>query len=106
MAKKVLAMFQFAKTLQKLPESIRHTIRSPQDAAICLMDLQYEAQEHFVVLFLNVKNQVIGRKTIFIGSLNSAVAHPREVMKEAIKHSAASIILAHCHRGRDMFLFY
>ena len=35
------------------------------------------------------------KKTIFIGSFNSSIVHPREVYKEAVKHSAASIICAH-----------
>jgi len=54
-------------------------------------------QENFVCLFLSTKNQVIHRQTIFIGSLNSSIVHPREVFKEAIKRSAASIICAHNH---------
>ena len=54
-------------------------------------------QEHFVVLFLNVKNQVLHKQTIFIGSLNSSIVHPREIFREAVKRSAASIICAHNH---------
>ncbi|OXS67536.1 DNA repair protein RadC [Lysinibacillus sp. KCTC 33748] len=50
-----------------------------------------------VVLFLNVKNQIIHRKTIFIGSLNASIVHPREIYREAVKRSAASIICAHNH---------
>lgn len=73
-------------------------IRSPDDAAQLLMPkFRDQDQEHFHVLFLNTKNEVIGEKTIFIGSLNSAVVHPREVFKEAIKRSSASIIVCHNH---------
>jgi len=49
------------------------------------------------VLFLNVKNEVLHSRTIFIGSLNSSIVHPREVFREAVKRSAASIICAHNH---------
>ncbi|MEG0259949.1 MAG: DNA repair protein RadC, partial [Lysinibacillus sp.] len=74
------------------------TIRSPQDAATYLMpDMTSLTQEHFVVLFLNVKNQIIHRQTIFIGSLNASIVHPREIFREAVKRSAASIICAHNH---------
>ena len=55
------------------------------------------SQEHFVVLFLNTKNQVLHKKTIFIGSLNASIVHPREIFREAVKRSAASIICAHNH---------
>jgi DNA repair protein RadC len=54
-------------------------------------------QEHFIVIFLNIKNFIIKEKTIFIGSLNQSVAHPREILREALKIGAASIILVHNH---------
>lgn len=76
----------------------RYTIRSPEDAASYMMaEMSSLTQEHFVVLYLNVKNEVLHKKTIFIGSLNSSIVHPREVYKEAVKHSAASIICLHNH---------
>ena len=53
-------------------------------------------QEHFVVLF-KYKNQIIHKQTIFIGSLNASIVHPREIFREAVKRSAASIICAHNH---------
>ncbi|MGG0656443.1 RadC family protein [Rummeliibacillus pycnus] len=76
----------------------RFTIRSPQDAATYLMPhLSNLNQEHFVVLFLNVKNEIIHRETVFIGSLNASIVHPREIFKTAVKYSAASIICSHNH---------
>ncbi|MFS0688975.1 DNA repair protein RadC [Sporosarcina sp. 179-K 8C2 HS] len=76
----------------------RYVIRSPEDAAAYMMaEMTNLTQEHFVVIFLNVKNEVLHKKTIFIGSLNSSIVHPREVYKEAVKHSAASIICFHNH---------
>ncbi|MFD1926504.1 DNA repair protein RadC [Sporosarcina siberiensis] len=76
----------------------RFTVRSPDDAASYMMaEMTSLTQEHFVVLYLNVKNEVLHKKTIFIGSLNSSIVHPREVYKEAVKHSAASIICLHNH---------
>ena len=54
-------------------------------------------QELVVALFLNTKNEIIKKETIFKGSLNSSVAHPREIFKAAIKYSSARIIIAHNH---------
>ncbi len=77
-------------------------IRSPQDAAAYLIErLQLESQEKFYCLYLNTKNQVVFEKTVFVGSLNASIVHPREVYKEALKWSAASIIVAHNHPSGD-----
>lgn len=78
------------------------TIRSSHDAAAYLQErLALELQEIFYCLFLNTKNQIIHEKAIFKGSLNSSVVHPREVYKEGLKWSAASIIVAHNHPSGD-----
>ena len=63
--------------------------------------MKHLTQEHFVVLFLDTKSFVVSKKTIFIGSLNKAIVHPREVFKEAIKRSSASVICAHNHPSGD-----
>lgn len=55
----------------------------------------------FICLYLNTKNQVIHRQTIFIGSLNTSIVHPREVFKEAFRRAAASIICLHNHPSGD-----
>lgn len=54
-------------------------------------------QEHVIALYLNTKNEIIKQETIFVGSLNSSVAHPREIFKGAVKYSAARIVIAHNH---------
>ena len=61
----------------------------------------YEKQEKVRVVSLNTKNDIIAIDTIFIGSLNSSVAHPREIYKKAIEHSAARIIITHNHPSGD-----
>lgn len=61
---------------------------------IRLKDLR---QEHLIALYLNTKNDIIKQKTVFIGSLNQSIAHPREIYQEAVKCSAARIVLAHNH---------
>lgn len=60
--------------------------------------MQYLTQEQqFVVLELNTKNQILFRETVFIGSLNYSILHPREVFKYPIKRSCASAIVCHNH---------
>lgn len=94
----ILAAIELGRRLAQKETNDRFTIRSPDDAAHYLMpDMSSLTQEHFVVLFLNTKNQVLHKKTIFIGSLNASIVHPREIFREAVKRSAASIICAHNH---------
>jgi DNA repair protein RadC len=77
-------------------------VRSPRDVAELVMEeLRYLRKEHFVVLFLNTKNRVIGRETLSIGSLNASIVHPREVFRSAIARSSASIICVHNHPSGD-----
>jgi DNA repair protein RadC len=97
-AVQLLAAVELGRRLSQQQTDNKFTIRSPQDAATYLMpDMTFLKQEHFVALFLNVKNQILHKQTIFIGSLNASIVHPREIFREAVKRSAASIICAHNH---------
>jgi len=58
-------------------------------------------REQFKVIFLDTKNQVIEEKTLFEGTVDSSVVYPREIMKEALKYDASSLIFAHNHPSGD-----
>lgn len=58
-------------------------------------------QECFIVLLLNTKNVIIEQHLVSIGTIDSALVHPREVFKEAIRKNARSIILVHNHPSGD-----
>lgn len=53
--------------------------------------------ESFAVLFLDIKNRLIVSEELFRGTLSHASVYPREVVKAALQHNAAAIILAHNH---------
>ena len=96
----ILAAVEIGRRIANLNYTDRYVIRSPEDGAKYVMnDMRFLTQEHFVCLFLNTKNQVIHKQTVFIGSLNASIVHPREVFREALKRSAASIIALHNHRA-------
>ncbi|MEH7886787.1 DNA repair protein RadC [Bacillus sp. JJ1609] len=98
----VLAAVEIGRRIANHTLDERYVIRSPEDGAKYLMnDMRFLTQEHFVCLYLNTKNQVIHRQTIFIGSLNASIVHPREVFKEAVRRSAASVICVHNHPSGD-----
>ncbi len=98
----VLAAVELGRRVANLAYDERYIIRSPEDGAKYMMnDMRFLTQEHFVCLYLNTKNQVIHKHTVFIGSLNASIVHPREVYREALKRSAASIIALHNHPSGD-----
>ena len=80
----------------------RARIRSPRDVYQLLAPtLRDERREHFVVLLLDTRNGVMRTRTVSIGDLSSSIVHPREVFQEAIRHGAASLIVAHNHPSGD-----
>ena len=60
-----------------------------------------EKKEHFVILSLDSRNNLIRENIVSIGTLNANLVHPREVFKEAIDSRAASVISAHNHPSGD-----
>ncbi|WP_285878375.1 DNA repair protein RadC [Domibacillus indicus] len=98
----LMAAVEIGRRIERLKYDERFTIRSPEDAANYMMEeMRFLSQEHFVALYLNTKNQVMHKQTLFIGSLNASIVHPREVFKEAFRRSAASIVCLHNHPSGD-----
>jgi DNA repair protein RadC len=101
-ALQIKAGIELGRRIARSVQDSAVTIRSPRDVSDLLMeDLRYLKKEHFVCLFLNTKNHVIGQETLSIGSLNASIVHPREVFVAAIKRSSASIICVHNHPSGD-----
>ncbi len=59
-------------------------------------------QEKFCALYLDTKKSIISFKTIFKGTLDNSIVHPREVFREAILLSAAGVIVMHNHPSGDV----
>lgn len=98
----VKAAVEIGRRLSRQKMGFKPTIYAPVDAASLLMgEMSYFDREHFKVINLNTKNQVIMIDEVSVGSLNASLVHPREVFKQPIKRSAASLILAHNHPSGD-----
>lgn len=54
-------------------------------------------REVFTVLFLDTKHRLIASEDMFLGSIDEAAVYPREVLKRALQHNAAALIVAHNH---------
>ena len=91
----IMACFELGRRLLKDKKS--KLMLSPQDAWDELTDIRDHKKEHFVIFYLDTRNQQIKRETISIGTLNSNLVHPREVFEPAIQHAAAHILVAHNH---------
>ena len=63
--------------------------------------LKDKKEEHFYILMLDTKNNIINEQLISKGILDASIIHPREVFKPAIKNSASKIILVHNHPSGD-----
>ena len=63
--------------------------------------LQYHEHEVFALLLLDTKHRVIGFRELFRGTLDGASVYPREVVKIALEHNAAAVILVHNHPSGD-----
>ncbi len=61
--------------------------------------LQLAGRQHevFMALWLDAQNRLIAAEELFRGSLTQTSVYPREVVKSALRHNAASVILAHNH---------
>ena len=74
------------------------SLSSPDAVRLYLrLQLGRQAHESFVVLFLDVKNRLIASEEMFRGTLTHTSVYPREVVKAALAHNAASVLLAHNH---------
>ncbi len=63
--------------------------------------LSRETKEHFLALHLDSKNRLSCLELVSVGSMSSAVVHPREVFKSALLSSAAALIFVHNHPSGD-----
>ena len=63
--------------------------------------LTFKNRESFIVLLLDQQHQLIHSETLFTGTLNQSQVHIREVLKSALDHHAAAVILAHNHPSGD-----
>ena len=91
----IIACFELGRRLLQNKKSA--LILSPRDVWQELKDIRGSKKEHFVVFFLDTRNQEIRREIISVGTLNANLVHPREVFEPAIQHTASHIIIAHNH---------
>jgi DNA repair protein RadC len=102
-AAQIKAALELSKRLETdTGEKPKPVLKSPQDVAAAMMSkLKGKKKEHFWVICLDTRNRPINCKQVSIGSLDTSIVHPREVFKEAVSSSAASVIFVHNHPSGD-----
>ena len=95
----IVACFELGKRLLKGKKA--RIYLKPKEVWEELKDIRNNKKEHFVIFYLDSRNQEIKREIISIGSLNANLVHPREVFEPAVRSLAAQIILAHNHPSGD-----
>jgi len=101
-AAEIKAALELGRRLLVAAPHERPQVRSPADAANLLMaEMSLLAQEHLRTVLLDTRNRVLSIPTIYVGSLNAAAVRVGEVFREAIRASAAGMIVVHNHPSGD-----
>jgi DNA repair protein RadC len=102
-ASQIKAAFELTNRLEDYSEAgDKSLVKTPDDVVgVVRSRLRGKKKEHFLALLLDTRSQLIKVSEISIGSLDTSIVHPREVFKEAISASAASVIFTHNHPSGD-----
>jgi len=101
-AARVLAGLEIGRRASVWRLDERPCVNTPEDVvALCWPQLRGSDREHFWALALNTKNRLLKTVEVSVGSLNASIVHPRELFKEAVRLSAASVVVVHNHPSGD-----
>jgi len=93
----ILAAQELVKRTLAVKEDTLPSIRSINDIIAQAVYLREKQREHFLVLYLNGRGEMIFKKPMFVGTLNANLVHPREIFAVALRQNAASVIFVHNH---------
>jgi DNA repair protein RadC len=95
---------QLQAVLEMNKRHLRETLRekctiqySQEMKQYLIAKLRHQQREIFACMFLDVRNRILHYEEIFLGTIDCAHIYPREVVKCAMEHNAAAVILAHNH---------
>lgn len=88
MSRRHLAEHLSHDSVLKSPEAVREYLTAK---------LRHEEHEVFGCLFLDTKHRVLAFEALFHGTIDGAMVYPRQVVKRALSHNAAALILCHNH---------
>lgn len=97
-AAQLKASFELARRALTQQMSARDLLTSPGQVRDWLrLKLATRRNEVFMALWLDAQNRLLKTDELFVGTLTQTSVYPREVVKAALEHNAAAVILAHNH---------
>jgi len=93
----IKASFEFSQRAQVIRKNDVKIKEAKDIADLVMPKMRHLEQEYFKVASLNGKLKLLAITTIFVGTLDVSLVHPREVFKEALRRTAKNIILIHNH---------
>ena len=104
-AARMSALTEYAKRMRNTdPRPVIDSARAV--AGIIPANVREAKKEHFLILCLNARRQLIHLETVSIGTLSASLVHPREVFSPAIAHAAAAVVAVHNLCGAPHKLCY
>lgn len=97
----LLAGAEFIKRALEVKEEIASVIKAVDDVVAQAIYMKDKQREHFMVLYLNARNELLFKKPMFVGTLNVNIVHPREIFSEALRQNAAFVVFCHNHPSGD-----
>ena len=99
---KIISAIELTKRFLKFKDDeTLPVIKSVNDVVAQSVYMRGKKREHFQVLFLNARNEMVFKRHMFVGTLNANLVHPREIFEEAVRQNSASLILVHNHPSSD-----
>lgn len=96
----IIAAIEFAKRFMIHERTV---VKNEEDVLPLVDELREKKQEYFLTLTLDGGHHLIEKRTVFIGTLNKSLIHPREIFADALTDRAAAIIFVHNHPSGDNF---
>ena len=98
----IAACFELGRRVAGLTNGHFPLLNCPHDVSgLLIPELRHLGQEHFIGLYLDSRNRLIKKTTLFVGTTNSSLVHPREIFKVANAVSSVKVIIAHNHPCGD-----
>lgn len=99
-AARMSALNEYAKRTRNMdPRPVIDSARAV--AGIIPASVREANKEHFLILCLNARRQLVHQETVSIGTLSASLVHPRECFSPAITHAAAAVVCVHNHPSGD-----
>lgn len=95
----IMAAIEFSKRFL-IKDGVK--VKNTEDVVRLTEELKDKKQEYFLSLTLDGASNLIQKRTVFIGTLNHSIVHPREIFADAISDRAAGIVFVHNHPSGDV----